>query len=75
MKARKAEVIGPYGELAGDAAACALALGEASSLPEAALALERTRRRFEPVRNPAYEAAFAHFAAALAALAPVDGDR
>ena len=62
-------------ELVGDAAACALALGDASSLAESAAALVRIRRRFEPKPEPAYAKAFASYEAALAALAPVDRAR
>ncbi len=62
-------------ELVGDAAACALALGDSSSLPESARTLVRLRRRFEPKPCEAYSEAFAHYEAALAALAPVDGCR
>jgi xylulokinase len=59
-------------ELVGDAAACALALGEASSLGEAALSLVRIRRRFEPKTSDAYEGAFLAYKEALIALGPVD---
>ncbi len=62
-------------ELVGDAAACALALGDAASLAESASALVRIRRRFEPRPGPAYGEAFAAYRAALAALAPVDRAR
>ena len=61
-------------ELSGDAAACALALGEASSLAEAADRLVRIERRFEPDRRfrGRYDAAYDHYREALAALGPVD---
>jgi xylulokinase len=59
-------------ELAGDAAACAFALGEASSLSEAALSLVRIRRRFEPHAPETYADAFSAFKEALAALETVD---
>jgi xylulokinase len=57
-------------ELVGDAAACALALGEVSSLAEAALALMRVRRRFEPGPAQDYAGPYADFRGALEALAP-----
>jgi xylulokinase len=59
-------------ELTGDAAACALALGEASSLAEAAAALVRIRRRFEPKASNAYEESFAAYKEALGALEATD---
>jgi xylulokinase len=59
-------------ELVGDASACALALGEASSLAEAAKALVRITRRFEPSGSREYEDAFAGYKEALAALESVD---
>jgi xylulokinase len=62
-------------ELVGDASACALALGEASSLAEASASLLRIRRRFEPKAEEAYAKPFASYEAALAALAAVDRDR
>jgi xylulokinase len=62
----------PDCELLGDAAACALALGEASSLAQASSSLIRIRRRFEPRSQPGYNDAFASFSAALAALESVD---
>jgi xylulokinase len=62
-------------ELVGDAAACALALGEVSSLSESARSLVRIRRRFEPRRIDAYAEAFAAFASALDALAALDRSR
>ena len=62
-------------ELVGDAAACALALGDAASLAESASSLVRIRRRFEPEPTPAYDEAFATFEAVLTALAPVDRSR
>lgn len=62
------------GELVGDACASALALGEATDIAEAALALVRVERRFEPDAALAdrYELAFAEYRAAVAALGPVD---
>ncbi len=62
-------------ELVGDAAACALALGDASSLQQSASSLIRIRRRFEPRPREAYERAFASYKAALGALEPVDHAR
>lgn len=62
-------------ELVGDAAACALALGDAASLSESASLLVRIRKRFEPKPSPAYDEAFVTFKAALTALAPVDKSR
>ena len=62
-------------ELVGDAAACALALGEMSSLSESAHSLVRIRRRYEPKNTDAYVQAFASYEAALDALAPVDHAR
>ncbi|MBL8967650.1 MAG: hypothetical protein JNG85_11630 [Spirochaetaceae bacterium] len=61
-------------ELVGDAAACALALGEASSLEEAARALVRVERRFEPDLRfrECHAETYAHYHEALAALGPVD---
>lgn len=61
-------------ELSGDAAACALALGEASSLAEAARSIVRITRTFEPDARfgARYAEAYAHFRSALAALGPVD---
>lgn len=59
-------------ELVGDAAACALALGEASNLGQAAAALVRIVRRFEPTPSSAYAEAFSAYKAALEALAVVD---
>ncbi|MGA2546078.1 MAG: FGGY-family carbohydrate kinase [Rectinemataceae bacterium] len=59
-------------ELIGDAAACALALGESSSLSESARSLVRIRRRYEPKNTDAYSKAYASYEAALDALAPVD---
>jgi Sugar (pentulose and hexulose) kinases len=57
-------------ELLGDAAACALALGDGARLDESALALFRLRRRFEPSNQAsgeraAYAEAFAAFKSAL----------
>ncbi len=61
-------------ELVGDACASALALGDASDVSEASLALVRVDGRFEP--NPAragrHEAIFAEYRRAVAALAPID---
>jgi len=62
-------------ELLGDAAACALALGDAASLQQSASSLIRIRRRFEPRHQEAYARAFASYEAALRALAPVDHAR
>ena len=62
-------------ELVGNAAACALALGEASSLAEGSASLLRIRRRFEPEGAAAYARPFASYEAALSALADVDRDR
>jgi len=62
-------------ELLGDAAACALALGEASSLADSATSLVRIRRRFEPGPDDVFKKAFASYEAALAALASVDHAR
>jgi xylulokinase len=59
-------------ELVGDAAACSVALGEASSLGEAAASLVRIARRFEPKASTAYAEAFATYKEALNALEPVD---
>jgi xylulokinase len=59
-------------ELVGDAAACALALGDASSLGEAAAFLVRIARRFEPKDSMAYGEAFATYKEALKALESVD---
>jgi xylulokinase len=59
-------------ELVGDAAACSLALGESSSLADAARRLLRIRRRFEPMRSPLYENAYIHFKDALQTLEQVD---
>ncbi len=61
-------------ELAGDAAACALALGEATSLKEAAQRLVRIAERYEPDQGHAqrYGEAYARYREALAALGPVD---
>jgi xylulokinase len=62
-------------ELLGDAAACALSLGDASSLAESATSLMRVRRRFEPGASGAYAKAFESYKAALEALAAVDHRR
>jgi xylulokinase len=59
-------------ELAGDAAACALALGETSSLSEAAHSLVRIRGRFEPRSPEAYADSFSAFKESLRALEAVD---
>lgn len=59
-------------ELVGDAAACALALGDASNLGEAAASLVRIARRFEPKASTAYAEAFATYKEALKALESVD---
>jgi len=59
-------------ELAGDAAACACALGDAATISEAARAFVKVRRRFEPRASVAYEGAYEHFKDALAALEAVD---
>ena len=59
-------------ELVGDAAACALALGEASTLAEAARLTRAIRRRFEPVASIDYAEAFTAYQEALAALESVD---
>jgi xylulokinase len=58
-------------ELLGDAAACALALGEASSLADSATSLTRIRRRFEPELAADYIGPYSSFKAALEALGPV----
>ncbi len=70
----EAPVIGDC-ELVGDAAACALCLGDAASLRESAASLVRIRRRFEPRRAEAYERAFSAYKAAIEALASVDAKR
>jgi xylulokinase len=63
-------------ELSGDAAAMALALGDASSLAEAALSLVRIARRFEPGEERGeYEEGFADYKAALEALERLDRER
>jgi sugar (pentulose or hexulose) kinase len=63
-------------ELAGDAAAMALALGDASSLAEAARFLVRIARSFEPGKKESeYEEGFAAYKAALKALAGPDRER
>jgi len=62
----------PDCELVGDAAACALALGDACSLTAAADSLVRIRRRFEPAASNAYADAFAAYKDALTALESVD---
>jgi xylulokinase len=59
-------------ELVGVAAACALALGEAAGISEAALSLVRFGRRFEPQAVSAYSEAFSSFKEALVALRPLD---
>jgi xylulokinase len=59
-------------ELVGDAAACAVALGEASDLADAAMALVRIARRFEPQESALYAEAFAGYKEALTALESVD---
>jgi xylulokinase len=66
----------PDCELLGDAAAMALALGDASSLAEAALSLVRIARRFEPGEEKSeYEEGFASYKAALNALEGPDRER
>jgi len=64
----------PDCELVGDACASAIALGEASDIAQSALALVRVERRFdpEPALTRHYNAAFAEYRAAVAALGPVD---
>lgn len=62
-------------ELAGDAAAMALALGDAQGLAQAAKALVRVARRFEPEPRGEYEEGFAAYKAAVEALEGVDRDR
>jgi xylulokinase len=61
-------------ELVGDACASAIALGDAASVAEAALAMVRVEARFEPnpARSRRHEAVFEVYRAAVAALAPVD---
>jgi Sugar (pentulose and hexulose) kinases len=62
-------------ELAGDAAAMAFGLGEASSLAEAASSLVRITRRYEASEPlPEYERGAAAYEAALKALENVDRD-
>lgn len=62
-------------ELVGDAAACALALGDSCGLAESSRALFRARRRFDPESPGAYDEHYGSFKSALAALAPFDADR
>jgi xylulokinase len=62
-------------ELVGDAAACAVALGDAAGLAESSRALFRPRRRFEPEAAAAYEGPYTAFRSALAALADFDASR
>jgi len=63
-------------ELLGDAAAIALALGDVSSLAEAALSLVRIARRFEPGEEKSeFEEGFASYKAALNALERPDRER
>lgn len=57
-------------EIAGVAAACALALGEASSISEASAAIVRVARRIEPSSRDAYDEPFSAFTEALRALHP-----
>jgi xylulokinase len=60
-------------ELLGDAAAAALALGEAGSIGESAKKLSRIRRRFEPhPSRGGYERGYDSFKMALSALEGVD---
>jgi sugar (pentulose or hexulose) kinase len=59
-------------ELVGDAAACALAIGDASSLSDGASRLVRIARRFEPSPFEPYAASFASFESALSALERAD---
>jgi xylulokinase len=62
-------------ELVGDAAACAVALGDSAGLAESSRGLYRPRRRFEPRSRGAYDLPFGAFMAALEALAPYDASR
>lgn len=82
LRSLKADILGlpvelprhPDTELVGDAAACALALGEAESLAEAGSRMARIERREEPDARyrGLYDEGFARFRAALEALAPLD---
>jgi xylulokinase len=54
-------------ELAGDAAACAVALGDAASLEEASRRFFAVSRRFEPDPSRPYEEAYRRFTQALGA--------
>jgi xylulokinase len=66
----------PDCELSGDAAAMALALGDASSLAQAASSLVRFEKRFEcGEARSEYEEGFAAYKAALGALESLDRDR
>ncbi|HSV56663.1 MAG TPA: FGGY-family carbohydrate kinase, partial [Magnetospirillaceae bacterium] len=60
-------------ELAGNAAACAAALGDSSSLVEAAACLVRIRERYEPdpSRRSLYDKLYEIFSDSVAALAPI----
>jgi xylulokinase len=62
-------------ELVGDAAACAVALGDSGGLAESAASLYRSRALFEPVSHGSYDDAYGAFRAALAALGPYDASR
>jgi xylulokinase len=62
-------------ELVGDAAACAVALGDAKCLADSSRALFRPRRRFDPASPGAYESPYSAFRSALAALADFDASR
>jgi len=62
-------------ELLGDAAACAVALGDMADLLESSRSLYRARRRFEPSAIGCYDAGYADFKAALAALGSFDAER
>jgi xylulokinase len=62
-------------ELVGDGIACALALGDTSSLSEAAHALVRAKRCFEPEPISEYTSSFQHFKAALESLSTNAGTK
>ncbi len=79
----KADILGlpveapelPEAELLGDAAACAVALGDRDGLLESSRSLYRARRRFEPSDPGGYEGPYSDFRAALSALGSFDAER